>query len=212
MTGCDREEKPQKPIISRVPAMLEDDAPGSSGNERRRTKGTRKTDTQKEVAEAAAQKAAAAAIHTLVAGFDQFEIDYDRMPMPTSSVKGTDCDVDTRAEEGLATILKGLDNEQNPREKDYLGELPQAAVENEKVGGGWHPETPEALAIYDPWGFAYRVMIDLDEDGQLEDPETWSKPTEERGKQAKIQQRVLVWSPGRDGDPETWGDNICSWK
>jgi hypothetical protein len=155
---------------------------------------------------------AALHISMLVNAFTQFEKDYYRMPLPISAVKGYDCYSTTAAEEGLVAVLKGLDQEQNSRRVDYLAGLPKAVLRGEKLAGGWYPWTPEALAIFDPWGNYYHVGIDSCGDGELEDPEAAGTSPGESGRRPQIQKCILIWSAGPDGDPDTWADNVCSWR
>src|SRR6187549_502586 len=58
---------------------------------------------------------ASAACVSVINAISQFETDYDRFPLPVSATKGTDVETDTSAEEGLITILKGMDKEQNSK-------------------------------------------------------------------------------------------------
>jgi hypothetical protein len=63
------------------------------------------------------------------------------------------------------------------------------------------------LFVVDPWGNFYHVRLDADGDGSLENPNI-----EERlAGRTRLQKRVLVWSPGKDGKEETWEDNPKSW-
>src|SRR5262245_11081756 len=71
---------------------------------------------------------ATACCTAVINAINQFEMDYDRYPAPVSATKGTDCETDTSAEEGLIAILKGVDKEQNPTEKDYCGEIKDAKL------------------------------------------------------------------------------------
>lgn len=62
---------------------------------------------------------------------------------------------------------------------------------------------PANPAIYDPWGTVYRVLVDTDYNNVVEDPS---------GSGAIIKESILVWSAGRDGDFDTWADNIKTWE
>jgi hypothetical protein len=46
------------------------------------------------------------------------------------------------------------------------------------------------------------VSFDLNDDSQVPDP---------AGSAQVIDQDVLVWHAGEDGDPQTWGDNVFGW-
>ena len=52
----------------------------------------------------------------------------------------------------------------------------------------------------DRWKSPFHVILDMDNDGHVTDPES--------GKE--LPERILVYSAGPDGDPQTWEDNIKS--
>lgn len=56
--------------------------------------------------------------------------------------------------------------------------------------------------LWDPWGNHYRVRLDTNSDGKVENP---AAPGE------RIPESILIWSAGPDGDFETWADNVKSW-
>jgi hypothetical protein len=56
--------------------------------------------------------------------------------------------------------------------------------------------------LWDPWGNHYRLRLDTNGDGKIENP---AAP----GTQLPVS--IAVWSAGRDGDFETWADNVTSW-
>jgi len=56
--------------------------------------------------------------------------------------------------------------------------------------------------LWDPWGKYYRVRIDTNQDSRVADPS---------GKTNAIEESILVWSAGPDGDFDTWQDNVKTW-
>ena len=62
-------------------------------------------------------------------------------------------------------------------------------------------------SVVDGWGNFFRVRLDMDGDGSIENP-CLDEALEGR---AKLKARVIVWSPGKDGNDETWEDNPKSW-
>lgn len=56
----------------------------------------------------------------------------------------------------------------------------------------------------DAWGRPFRFQVDLDGDGQMNNPNQ-----EIHG---QLRARALVWSGGPDADIETWEDNVKSWE
>ncbi|MAS95307.1 MAG: hypothetical protein CMO55_19075 [Verrucomicrobiales bacterium] len=59
--------------------------------------------------------------------------------------------------------------------------------------------------LRDPWGSFYRVQIDADGDGEVDNPRT--PDIDDPG----LQESILVWSAGPDGDFDTWEDNQKTW-
>ena len=130
----------------------------------------------------------------------QFQMENDCLPAPTSAVQGHDGDSDTGASEGLILILKGEFQQAHSKSKDFLGELKEARhVGSRILHGLWRSE--DGIALYDPWGGLYLVRLDGDGDGFVADPEHGGR----------LAQMVIIWSAGRDGDPNTWKDNVKSW-
>lgn len=56
--------------------------------------------------------------------------------------------------------------------------------------------------LWDPWGNHYRVRLDTNGDGKIENP---AAPG------THLPESILIWSAGPDGDFETWEDNVKSW-
>lgn len=56
--------------------------------------------------------------------------------------------------------------------------------------------------LWDPWGNHYRVRLDTNGDGKIENPENPGK---------HLPKTIAVWSAGPDGDFETWKDNVKTW-
>jgi prepilin-type N-terminal cleavage/methylation domain-containing protein len=157
------------------------------------------------------QTGAKTAIQTVINAVSQFEMDYDRKPLPTSATKGTDCVTDTSGAENLITVLKGVDPEQNPKETDYLGEIKDAKLlgtqsESKRVDGIYR-ETEDQIALYDPWGSVYKITLDLDGDKKVENPDQ----SDAEGNLV-LHKPVIMFSWGKDLEESTWKDNVASWK
>lgn len=85
-------------------------------------------------------------------------------------------------------------------------------------GSGSVPANPKRISFFEPgsgavadngsfsdtWGRPFRFQLDLDGDGQM------NNPNEEVTGQLRA--RALVWSGGPDTDLETWADNVKSWE
>jgi prepilin-type N-terminal cleavage/methylation domain-containing protein len=138
---------------------------------------------------------------------EQFESDYSHLPQPTSASGQSDVESDTTGPEGLVGILLGRDVEKNPRSTDYLGDIQAAEEKNGKYYKGLLNEEGN-YELYDGWGHNYKVWLDLDYDGIIQNPDSSDTG---RGRQ-QLKKKTLVYSIGRDGDQRTWEDNVASWK
>jgi prepilin-type N-terminal cleavage/methylation domain-containing protein len=148
---------------------------------------------------------------TIINGINQFQGDYDTLPRPTSATPNTDCQSDTGGTELLVAILKGMDPEQNSRGHDYLGDIKDAKTMNDKGGTQKHVagivRDGESIELYDPWGSYYKVNIDLDYDGKLENPNTEAASSGT----TEIHKTSIAYSIGKDMDEMKWEDNVSSW-
>lgn len=131
-----------------------------------------------------------------------FERDNDRLPLLPAAPKDKDFDTDTSPAAGMIALLKGMDDAGNPRQTDYLGEIKEAKVIKDKRLSGFYRVTETSIGLYDPWGQPYRIRLDGDADGGVDDP---SAPG------TRILKTAIIWSAGKDGDFSTWEDNVASW-
>ena len=118
---------------------------------------------------------------------------------------GLDITVDTRGR--LLDILLGSDAEKRPDGRNLRGiafYTDKAAkpkddgryrrgVTRDPLGGG---------ELWDSWGNPYLVRFDTTFDNKIENPESPG---------ILLPQSILVWSAGKDGDFETWEDNVKTW-
>jgi hypothetical protein len=71
-------------------------------------------------------------------------------------------------------------------------------------GSGYSPES----GLVDMWGKrGYRIILDYNDDGKILNPAKHldSEPDE-------LTADVILYSAGKDGDFDTWKDNVMSWK
>ncbi len=134
---------------------------------------------------------------------DQFRTEYDHLPAPRSAaVKGQDWHTDSSAAENLIHILKGRDGwSGNLKAIDFLGDMKDAKQQDGEYLNGLL-RTEKTTALLDPWGHPYLIRLDGDRDGYVTDPEH---------PENRLHTVALVWSAGKDGDPERWSDNVGSW-
>jgi hypothetical protein len=117
-------------------------------------------------------------------------------------------DLDITAETGreLMDILLAAANEQsksrNPRGIAFYADKAAKPLENGRFRKGVHFESDGGGELWDTWGNHYRVKMDTNFDNQTESPES---PF------ALLPESILVWSAGKDGQFETWKDNVKTW-
>ena len=147
-------------------------------------------------------------------GLEQFYINYYRLP----GRAGPDAQTTTSGENDLVRILMGKEEQdgqkQNPRNTNFL-----EGIRNAKPGSNTLPVSPgrsnrwvdglivekTMCGMVDGWGNYYNVRLDSDFDLQIANPNPGD------GGRAKLSKRAIVWSAGKDGNIETWEDNVKSW-
>ncbi len=124
--------------------------------------------------------------------------EYSRYPMKTDG--GATETTALRSDTTIIPALLGTDPELNPRTLRFLPELKQV----EKGGANGLIADGEDVSVVDPWGEELYIMMDMDGDGKIENPDSGAGTT-------TLYQDILVYSAGPDKDPQTWEDNIMSW-
>ena len=147
---------------------------------------------------------------------DRYYADHNRLP----GRAGPDAQTETSHGSPLVKVLMGKEGpdspRQNPRNKNYLEGVPPAKPglpglpilpgRSEKWVGGVVMDGT-ACSMVDPWGNYYQVKLDSNFDGKLANP---APPAHAAGR-SELSGRAVVWSAGKDGTLETWGDNVKSW-
>ncbi|MDB6134725.1 MAG: hypothetical protein JWM59_2968 [Verrucomicrobiales bacterium] len=146
----------------------------------------------------------------------QFYGDYNRLPWSPTRTAGEDTDTDTSAAAGMIRILTGKDTMRNSRNTNYLEGMKAAKARTgirqaeAKGSNKWvsglvvDDSAPEAV---DGWGGYYRIRMDSNRDGEVANP----NPDEAAAGRLRLSTWAIVWSAGKDGKWETWGDNVKSW-
>ena len=148
---------------------------------------------------------------------EQFRDDYGQLPLPVGGASAKDdLDTDSGAQPGLVTVLIGKEPAgtklQNPCGIDYLEGVKPAKPNKKTTGPPWingltWNSSPSQYSVADGWGNIFRVRLDADGDGFVENPDLNGVAEG----LTKLKERVIVWSLGKDGKEETWADNPKSW-
>lgn len=138
---------------------------------------------------------------TLEIGLEMFHLTYDRYPIEGSA------DASANADGVLILPMITPGDTAGFRSFIALPDLPVA--ENGRPGltsfQGSH--SIGTTKLVDSWGEPYHLILDLDEDGKVPNPESDATPSS-----LTLPKSIAIYSSGPDRDPKTWNDNICSWR
>lgn len=135
-----------------------------------------------------------ATLKDLRMGFQYFDMEYKAFPIPPPPSAG---DASIRSEGVVIQALIHKEDPFNPRDIKFL-DVPYA-----KDGKGGLVGNGKASQLTDAWGEMYYLILDMNKDGKVIDPEEGSKT---------LDVPIAVYSSGPDRDPKTWADNIRSWE
>ena len=124
--------------------------------------------------------------------------EYSKFPLPA---EGTATETTAlRTDATIVPALLGTNTQLNPRTIKFLPDLKQV----EPGGANGLIVDGEEVSVVDPWGEELYIMMDVDGDTKIENPDSGSAST-------TLYQDVIVYSSGPDKDPMTWEDNINTW-
>ncbi len=131
----------------------------------------------------------------IVTAVNAFYTEYGRYPTALS----TDAEAtygDTRSNNEIFDELRGVNaTALNPRKIAFLN-LPIAKDDNKPRNG-----VSTDGRYFDPWGQAYRIVLDADYNEDIDDP---------YGNGVKLRQGVIAWSLGKDDSDKK--DDVASWR
>ena len=116
-------------------------------------------------------------------------------------------DIDLGSGHRLMDILFGSDKEAgqggvNPRGISFYVDKAARPLANGKSRKGVVLDSDGGGTLWDPWGNFYRVRVDASFDNRVDNPESPGSP---------LPESIIVWSAGKDGDFNTWKDNVRTW-
>jgi hypothetical protein len=142
--------------------------------------------------------------HDVAAAISAYVDEYHSLPLVSYDLK-TDLSLDSTESIALFGILSAhAPPELNPKHINFIEGIKQAKYSHGKFLDGMNYEEDETRpTLIDPWGKAYRITLDTNEDGFIENPQTPGTKL--------ASEKALVYSAGPDGDFSTWQDNLRSW-
>jgi hypothetical protein len=128
--------------------------------------------------------------------------EYREYPLSSPDI---DITVDTR--DRLMAILMGSDAERGESGRNHRGiafysDMRAKTMKDGRFYRGISPDENGGGILWDTWGTPYRVRVDSNFDNKVDDPESPGRT---------IPENIIVWSAGKDGDFETWDDNVKTW-
>ncbi|MBB5039790.1 hypothetical protein [Prosthecobacter dejongeii] len=136
---------------------------------------------------------------------ERFRREYDRFPVLGHSQT---LDLELRSDGVFVAALLGRSKSLNPKGLPfYKPSLAKNSMNGLQDLSGGTSDDPADLSVLDAFGERYYVLLDLDRDGRLVDPQS-------RGTDNPIylETTIAIYSSGADNDPKTWEDNITSWE
>jgi hypothetical protein len=142
-----------------------------------------------------------------------YETEYQHFPIPVSDRNGPDVTLRTRGP--MLTALLGSEaTPLNPKGIKFI-DMPMA---KDRKYGIW--QDGEEWVLSDFWGEPYYIILDTNKDDQVPNPEFGTVITDPKLAQfyqkfpmpQLLPVRIAIYSSGKDRDPKTWQDNICSWR
>lgn len=127
-----------------------------------------------------------------------YQTEYNRYPLADDQ----DDETPMSSEGGLLSTLMAEDIKSNPRDVRFF-DPPQAR----KRKFGYLVNEQGVPQLVDSQGKVYRLIIDYDGDGVINDPRSAGNAQSET-----ISAGIILWSGGMDGNLDTWKDNILSWQ
>ena len=148
---------------------------------------------------------ALSAIRDITTGLKQYQVDYGRFPLPAGLASEEVMDLD--AGSLVLKVLLGENPQRlNPKAERYIEPKVGKAGAGGLIGAGDH------YSLIDPWGQPYHVILDLNYDGRVANPDTQNEDSAITGEAlAQLPMSVLVFSSGPDKRLYT-RDDVVSWR
>lgn len=137
-----------------------------------------------------------------------YQTEYNRLPVTADEHQTL------RSDGTLLFSLLGEVCDANPRGIKFIDLLPARDDRWGLTNLSAEKKPTLTTALVDHWGERYFILLESTEDGLIPNPEyqgganatLWHKPP------PMIRARALIYSAGADRDPNTWDDNVRSWR
>lgn len=146
-------------------------------------------------------------LQNVVIGIKGFQSEYNHLPVEV--LHGVESTPSAFKGEILECLMKRPQHPANPRHIGFFEAKPARKEKN-----GIYVTTTGVPVFADFWGHPYYVVLDTNGDGKIPNParghpvsrgSTELEPDE-------LELDVIAFSAGPDGNPDTWEDNIKSWR
>ena len=145
---------------------------------------------------------AEATAYNLKNSISAYFTEYSEYPLRSPDI---DITVDTRNR--LMNILMGSDAERGDEGRNSRGiafyfDRVAKVMKDGRFYKGISPDENGGGILWDTWGNPYHVRLDTNFDNKLDDPESPG---------TTLPESIAVWSAGKDGNFDTWEDNVKTW-
>jgi hypothetical protein len=139
-----------------------------------------------------------------IMGIKAYQTEYNRLPIEV--LTSTDPKVPSITRGKIIDTLYPYHNasatESNPRKIDFY--IPRAAL-NQK--DGLYTDEKDEPVLVDPWGTPFYYSFDQSGEGKV--PNLDPRDNKEH---PFLETTVIMFSAGPDKNPDTWDDNVMTWK
>jgi hypothetical protein len=139
----------------------------------------------------------------MILGLKTYETEYNRLPL--EALTSSDQRAWQRARGSILDVLRPRNGERstsNPLGINFYD--PPLAREKRR---GLYFDDQNAPILVDPWGEPYYFIIAFGDDGKVPNPDP-----RDNEKHPFLNTSIIMFSAGPDGNPNTWDDNVLSWK
>lgn len=135
----------------------------------------------------------------LCVAIQTYELEFNCLPSPESGPHAQDLSVRTR--DPFLTMLIGKEGMPENFQIKFL----DPPLAKHHAFGLWRDGSERVLSDF--WSEPYYIALDTNEDNVITHPDP-----DEAKTNPQIRARILIYSSGKDRNPNTWNDNICSWR